>query len=68
MPSLWDSNVPTYTVIVVSRDDLPIADMVRMHRRKQGQENAFKGPLREMDLHHPPCRRLLSNKALYLCG
>ena len=24
--------------------------------------------LRELDLHHPPCRRLLSNKAFYICG
>ena len=59
---------PTFTVIAVSRSDLPLADMVRRHRGKQGQENAFKGPLRELDLHHPPCRRLLSNQAFYICG
>lgn len=59
---------PTFAVIAVSREDLPIADMVRRHRGKQGQENAFKGPLRDMDLHHPPCRSLASNRAFYLCG
>ena len=59
---------PTFAVIAVSRSDLPIADMARRHRGKQGQENAFKGPLRELDLHHPPCRRLLSNQAFHICG
>ena len=54
--------------IAVSRSDLPLADMVRRRRGKQGQENAFKGPLRELGLHHPPCRRLLSNQAFHICG
>ena len=47
--------IPRHTVILVSRDDLPLKELVRRHRGKQGQENAFKGPLRDMDLHHPPC-------------
>ena len=55
-------------VIVVSRDDLPLAEMVKRHRGKQGRENAFKGPLRDLDLHHPPCRKLLANQAFYICG
>lgn len=59
---------PAYTVILVSRDDLPVAELVRRHRGKQGQENAFKGPLIEMDLHHPPCRRFAANQAFYACG
>ena len=59
---------PVHTVILVSRDDLPLAELVRRHRGKQGQENAFKGPLRDLDLHHPPCRRLLANQAFYACG
>ena len=28
----------------------------------------FKGPLIEMDLHHPPCRRFAANQAFYACG
>ena len=60
--------VPAYTVILVSRDDLPLAELVRRHRGKQGQENAFKGPLIDLDLHHPPCRRFHANQAFYLCG
>ena len=35
---------------------------------KQGQENAFKGPLIDMDLHDPPCRRFHANQAFYVCG
>ena len=46
---------PIYTVILVSRDDLPLKELVARHRAKQGQENAFKGPLTEMNLHHPRC-------------
>ncbi len=59
---------PAYTVILVSRDDLPLAELVRRHRQKQGQENAFKGPLIDLDLHHPPCRSFHANQAYYLCG
>jgi len=57
-----------HTVILVSRTDLPLAALVHHHRAKQGQENAFKGPLQEMDLHHPPCRAFRANQAFYLCG
>jgi len=60
--------MPAYTVILVSRDDLPLAELVHRHRGKQGQENAFKGPLIDMDLHHPPCRRFHANQAFYACG
>ncbi len=59
---------PARTVILVSRDDLPLAELVRRHRGKQGRENAFKGPLRDLDLHHPPCRGLLANQLFYACG
>ncbi len=59
---------PVHTVILVSRDDLPPDELVRRHRGKQGQENAFKGPLRDLDLHHPPCRKLLANQVFYACG
>jgi len=68
----WDGNqrrvIPIYTVILVSRTDLPLAELVKRHRQKQGQENAFKGPLTEMDLHHPPCHSFLANQAVYACG
>ena len=59
---------PVHTVILVSRDDLPLDELVRRHRGKQGQENAFKGPLRDLDPHHPPCRKLLANRIFYACG
>jgi len=35
---------------LVSRDDLDAAELVRRHRSKQGHENAFKGPLINIDL------------------
>lgn len=60
--------VPHHTVILVSRDDLPLADLVGRHRGKQGQENAFKGPLTDLDLHHPPCRGYRANQAFYALG
>lgn len=60
--------LPTDTVILVSRDDLALETLVQRHRAKQGQENAFKGPLIDLDLHHPPCRGFRANQAVYLCG
>lgn len=42
--------LPALTVILVIREDLPQADLVRRHRGKQGQENALKGPLRKLCL------------------
>ena len=59
---------PIYTVILVSRDDLPLKELVARHRAKQGQENAFKGPLTEMNLHHPRCAALCANQAYYECA
>ena len=59
---------PAHTVILVSRDDLDVAELVRRHRGKQGQENAFKGPLIDLDPHHPPCRRFRANQAFHACG
>ena len=59
---------PMYTVILVSHDELPVSAAVARHRGKQGQENAFKGPLIDLDLHHPPCKRFAANQAFYLCG
>ena len=60
--------VARHTVILVSRNDVPLEELVRRHRGKQGQENAFKGPLRDMDLHHPPCRSYRANQAFYTLG
>ena len=59
---------PVFTVILVSRDDLRVGELVRRHRAKQGQENAFKGPLTELGLHHPPCQSYAANQAFYWCG
>ena len=60
--------VPHHTVILVSRADLPLRELVLRHRGKQGQENAFKGPLIDLDLHHPPCRGYRANQAFYALG
>lgn len=57
-----------YSVIAVSRTDLNVKELVHRHRAKQGQENALKGPLIELDLHHPPCRSLTANQAFYTLG
>jgi len=59
---------PRYTFILVSRTDLPLAELIARHRRKQGQENAQKGPLIDLDLHHPPCLRFEANRAFYTLG
>ena len=53
---------PGHTVIVTSDDALPGAEVVRRHRSKQGCENGFKGPLIEMDLHHPPTSSFEGNQ------
>lgn len=59
---------PRLIFILVSRTDLPLRELVRRHREKQGQENVQKGPLIDLDLHHPPCQRLEANRAFYTCG
>ncbi len=59
---------PVCTVIPVSRDRLPLAELVRRHRDKQGQENAFKGPLTDLDLQHPPCRSHAAQQGFSLGG
>lgn len=45
-----------------------LSEPVLRHRAKQGRENAFKGPLRDMDPHHPPCRSYRANQAFYALG
>lgn len=59
---------PGLTFILTSRDTLPLEEIIRRHRGKCGQENAQKGPLIDLDLHHPPCHRFDSNRAFYLLG
>lgn len=59
---------PRLSFILASRDDLPLEEIIRRHRGKCGQENAQKGPLIDLDLHHPPCHRFDSNRAFYLLG
>ncbi len=67
--SWWDGTQrrlrPRHVFILVSRTDLPLAELVKRHRGKQGQENAQKGPLIDLDLHHPPCGVLCANQAYY---
>ena len=48
---------PRYTVIPVGDDRLPVKEAVRRHRGKQGRENAFKGPLTDLNLHRPRASR-----------
>ena len=66
--------VPRHAVILANRDDLPLAEVVRRHRARQGPAltgrfgNAFKGPLVDMDLHHPPCRGYRANQAFHAYG
>lgn len=59
---------PTYLFILVSREDLGLRELVKRHRQKQGQENLFKGPLRDLGLHHPPCQKFVANQAYYGLG
>jgi len=60
--------IPFRSVILVSRSDLPLAEIVHRHRSKQGLENAQKGPLLDLDLHHPPCEKYNANRAFYMIG
>ena len=57
---------PRSTVILTSRADLP--GVVRRRCGKQGQENAQKGPLSELGLHHPPCKSYVANQTFYQYG
>lgn len=50
---------------LVSRDDLPVAELVQRDRGKQGQGSVFKGPLTELVLHHPPCKSPKAKQASY---
>lgn len=59
---------PRHTIILTSAEKLEAAEVVKRHRGKQGQENAQKGPLIDLDLHHPPCRRFNANRAFYLAA
>ena len=66
--------IPRHAVILANRGDLPLAEVVRRHRSKQGSAltgrfgNAFKSPLADMDLHHPPCRGYRANQAFHAYG
>ena len=59
---------PRHSFILCSDHTLPLAEAVKRHRGKQGQENAQKGPLIDLDLHHSPCRRINANRAYYTRG
>ena len=59
---------PRSTVTLTSCADLPLPEVVRRHRGKQGQENAQKGPWTELGLHHPPRQSYVANQAFYQCG
>lgn len=59
---------PTYTVVMTNVRRLHHPTVLKRHAQKQGFENGFKGPLREMNLHHPPSASLGGNQVYYLCG
>ena len=59
---------PTHTVVMTSSRRLSHREVLQRHWQKQGFENGFKGPLREMNLHHPPTASLAGNQVYYLCG
>ncbi len=59
---------PVCTVIPVSRDRLPVAELGRRHRGQQGQENAFQGPLPDLGWHHPPYRSHAAQQGFHLGG
>ena len=59
---------PRYAMIPVGDDRLPVKEAVRRHRGKQERENAFKGPLTDLNLHRPPCKSYKANQAFYACG
>ena len=59
---------PCYTIILASLGDMPLGKLARLHRGKQGQENAHKALLIEMGLHIPPCHDLNANRAFYAIG
>lgn len=55
------------TVILTSRADLPLAEVVQRHRGKQRQENAQSGRLTEFGQHHPPREAYAANQVFYQC-
>lgn len=59
---------PRYHFVLTNRTDLTAQEVIKRHRGKQGQENAQKGPLIDLDLHHPPCKRYEANRAFYTAG
>ncbi len=60
--------VPVCTVIPVSCERLPLAELVRRHHGQQGQEPAFQEPLPDLGLQPPPCRSHAAQQGFYLGG
>lgn len=56
---------PAYTVILASADRLLISEAVGRHLDRQGQEIAFRGPLVNSNLLHPPCHRFAANGGVH---
>ncbi len=56
---------PVSTMILVSYDRLPLAELVRRHRGQQGQEHAFRGPLPDLGRQPPPCRSPAAQQGFY---
>ena len=59
---------PHDSLILVSRDDLPVEDLVLRHRGKRRKKNSLKGLFQDLGLYDPPCSRLVPNRAFYACG
>ena len=52
--------------MLVSRDRLPLAELVRRHRGQQGPENAFQEPLPDLGRQPPPCRSHAAHQGFHL--
>ena len=60
--------LPVYAVILVSRDDLPLDELVRRHRGKQDKRMCSRDRWSTSEQHDPPCRRFRASQAFYICG
>ena len=70
--TFWDGDqrlmYPRYSFILTNIEDLSTPEIIRMHRGKQGQENEMKGPLIDLDLHHPSSESFMANRVIYTIG
>ena len=56
--------IMNYTIVMMSADLLHHDTVSIRYAQKQGSENRFNGPLREVNLRHPPSAPLAGNQAM----